>query len=671
MTSGKRLWRRALVAAAVAWLGALLVLYRKPGARPADSRGGVAETLVAEAGGVRDRMRFRDFDYLETGGGGGRFRLRAAEALRFDENWERKFRLKDVEFEATPEGALRPVRLFAPRAEFVEATKAFRVFDGVEIDGEETILRGESFRYEPAGRALVSEGAVRAERGRLVVRADGGTLRTNDGVLLLDGSVRLRGRAEDGRALALDSPTVELWRGGRIVATGDGTNLRSEAFIVRSRAFERTREGEGDRIRADGEAILLLAPDPRGVPVPALVTGDILELVRNGQGQPASVEASSAAGRAQIDTAPAPRLSSRRARAPRFAGRFRDGRLAEIEVPSALEAWEAAAPSGPTGSGLKTLASGSGRFLFAADGRLDVGLLQGGVTIADGSRVKLRGSEATLRGADDAAVIAGSPGAPADYRDERGSLTAATISYSRRDDRIDASGRVKASWSGEGRASLLGSRDGAPFHSESETLRLSDGRSKLTLGGNVRAWQKESVLRCESLELDDVARTLRAERKVRVFLRREAAGRGALPSAAGKGAPAGETINASGDLLTHRDADRMIRIEGRATLVSGTWEVTSDVTDIRLDADRTVEYAEARGTVALEDRAQRRRGDGSKATFRPKAEVVTLEGSPAVALDGKGNRTSGAVLTFRQGASQVDVETGGVASETTMKPEGS
>ncbi|HSB36312.1 MAG TPA: hypothetical protein VLH41_05510, partial [Thermoanaerobaculia bacterium] len=392
MSPGKQLARRALVAAAVVWLGTLLVLYRKPGARPADSRGGVAETLVAEAGGVRDRMRFRDFDYLETGGGSGRYRLRAAEALRFDENWERKFRLKDVEFEATPEGAARPVRLFAPRAEFVEATKAFRVFDGVEIDGEETILRGESFRYEPARRTLVSEGAVRAERGRIVVRADGGTLRTNDGVLLLDGSVRLRGRAEDGRALALDSPTVELWRGGRIVAAGDGTDLRTDAFTVRSRAFERTKEGEGDRIRAEGEAVLLLAPDPRRVPVPVFVTGDVLELVRDGQGQPTSVDASSAAGRAQIDTAPSPRLPARRSRAARFIGRFRDGRLAEIDVPAALEAWEASAPSGAAGAGLKTLESGSGRFLFAAEGGLDVGLLRGGVSITDGSRATLRGS---------------------------------------------------------------------------------------------------------------------------------------------------------------------------------------------------------------------------------------------------------------------------------------
>jgi lipopolysaccharide export system protein LptA len=320
---------------------------------------------------------------------------------------------------------------------------------------------------------------------------------------------------------------------------------------------------------------------------------------------------------------------------------------------------------------VKSLAAGSGRFLFSPEGRLEVSSFKGGVAVSDGSRATLRGAEATLRGADDTAVLSGTPAAPAEYRDERGSLTAATLSYARRDDRIDASGQVRAAWAVEGRGELLGNRDDGPLHSESDTLRLSDRRSKLLLTGNVRAWQKESVLRSELLELDDAAHVLRAERNVRVFLRRASAPKGALPAAVGKGAPTGETINATGDLLTHREAERLIRIEGHATVVSGTWEVTSDVADFHLTPDRAVDYAEARGAVALEDRSQRRKGNGSKATFRPRSEVVTLEGSPAVAFDGKGNRTSGAVLTFRQGRSQVDVETGGVASETTLKPEGS
>jgi lipopolysaccharide export system protein LptA len=287
--------------------------------------------------------------------------------------------------------------------------------------------------------------------------------------------------------------------------------------------------------------------------------------------------------------------------------------------------------------------------------------------MTDGTRAALRGADATLRGADDTAVVIGNP---ADYRDERATLTARTISYCRRDDRIDATGRVRASWAGEKREGLLGGKESGPLFSESESLRVTEGRKKLLLAGGVRAWQKENVLRSETLEVDDAARTLRAERNVRVFLRREAAFRPA-GSAGGKAGAATETVNAAGDLLTHREADRFVRIEGHAWLLSGAWQVAADVTDLRLAADRSVEFAEARGSVVLEDRWQHRRGEGTKATWRPQSEVVTLEGNPATAVDGKGNRTSGAILTFRQGRSQVDVETGTVPTETTLKPEGS
>ena len=100
--------------------------------------------------------------------------------------------------------------------------------------------------------------------------------------------------------------------------------------------------------------------------------------------------------------------------------------------------------------------------------------------------------------------------------------------------------------------------------------------------------------------------------------------------------------------------------------------MNADVTDIRLTETRAIEYAEARGAVVVEDRAEHRRGEGTKAIWRPVTEAVTLEGSPATALDGQRKQSTGAALTFRQGRSQVDVETGGtVPTETILRPEGS
>jgi lipopolysaccharide export system protein LptA len=125
-------------------------------------------------------------------------------------------------------------------------------------------------------------------------------------------------------------------------------------------------------------------------------------------------------------------------------------------------------------------------------------------------------------------------------------------------------------------------------------------------------------------------------------------------------------------VLTHLESEHLVRIEGNTSVVSGTWVIHADVTDVRLAADRSVEFAEARGAVTLEDRLTRRRGSGEKATWRSQADVVSLSGSPAIAYDAKGNRLTGALLTFRQGQSRVDVESSDtIPSGALVKPEGS
>lgn len=660
MTPARDRFRRLVVALGAGWILLLGFLYRKPGTRPAEVREEIAGTLVAEAGSVRDRMRFRDFEYVETRGAEGRFRLLAAEALRYEKDWERIFRLKDVTFESGAAAATPGVRLSAPRAEFSEASKAFRVFDGVEIRGEEARLFGDSFRYEPSSRELVSEGPVTARRGRLVIRADAGTVRTREGTVLLSGRVRLRGRGDGGEILDLASTTLALSRGGRIAAAGEEAVARSTGLVLRARGLDRAPEEDGDRLRAVGQAQLFVAPAAGRLPGAAAVSGETLELRRNAAGQAVALDVASERGPSAVLLAPGPREPGRTARAARFDARFLDGALAELNVPSSVEAFEAAGADAKAGGGLRTLTAGTARLTFLPGGGLDVGVFGKSVTLTDGSRASLRGTEATLRGRDDAAVVTGEP---ADYRDAEATLSARTIGYSRREDRIDATGRVRASFSGERPGGLLGGGGGGPLFSESDSLRATDGRKKLLLAGSVRAWQKENVLRCDSLLVDDADRSLRAERNVRVFFRREPAA-----SAPGRRPASAETLNASGDLLTHRETDRFVRIEGHSEILSGAWHMNADVTDLRLGPDRSIEYAEARGSVLLEDRAERRRGEGTKATWRPEGEVVTLEGSPAKAVDAKGNTTRGAVLTFRQGRSQV--ETGTVPSETTLKPEG-
>ncbi len=670
MSRFARLGRAAVAALAAAFAVLVALSYRKPGARTEGARDPVAETLVAEANGARDRMRFRDFQYDETRESEGRYRVRASEAVRFDEKGERTFRLKDVVFESQERAEGQTVSIRAPRAELVEGSRAFRVFDGVEVAGEETRVTGASFRYDPARRLLASDGPVDATRGGLVANARAGSLDTRDGVLALDGDARLRGRGDEGRPVELRAPKLLVGRDGRLEASG-GAVLKTDRFLLRGQTFVREARPDGSRLKATTDARLLVPPE-RGQPPAALfVAGDVLDLSIDLQGQPAAFEASSAI-LARLFLAPSATSGARRAEAPRFLGRFEGGRLAELTVPEKLRAAESARAGGPPGSGLRTLAAGFARLTFGAGLALDTATLERSVVATDGARASVRAPHATLRGPDETAVFSGDPGAPADYRDERGTIVAKTLSWNRREERVDAAGDVKASYAGgDRRVGLLGGESGAPFFSESDTLRLSNRTSKVLLTGSVRAWQNENVLRAGTLELDDREKTLRAEQNVRAFFRRETTppkGKTGKPAA-----PAGsETVNATSDVMTHREADRFVRLEGHATITSGPWTMNADVTDIRLTETRAIEYAEARGAVVVEDRAQHRRGEGQKAVWRPVSDAVTLEGSPATALDGKGNRSKGAALTFRQGRSQVDVETGGqLPTETVLRPEGS
>ena len=220
MTRFRRIARTGILALVAGFTLVTVLSYRKPGARTEDARDPVADTLLKESGGKRDTMRFRDFQYDETRASEGRYRVRATEAVRFEEKGEKLFRLKDVVFESREGAGERAISVRAPRAEMMEGSRAFRIFDGVRIEGEETSLSAASFRYDPAHRVLASDGPVAALRGALVARAASGTLGVGDGNLVLDGDAHLSGRAEGGRGVDLAAPHVVVSRDGRLDATG-------------------------------------------------------------------------------------------------------------------------------------------------------------------------------------------------------------------------------------------------------------------------------------------------------------------------------------------------------------------------------------------------------------------------------------------------------------------
>lgn len=664
----KRLVRRILAFLALGGFPLLVVVsFRPSGARTEQAHVEVAGTLLRESEGIRDRLRFEEFDYSESEGDAEVYRLRAAEAIAFAEGADRMFRLKDVTFLTRDAATGRSAVLEAPRAEFVPGTKAFRVFDGVRIEGEGVGVRSVSFRYDPGRKILVSEGPVTALHDGLVATAREGSVETAAGVVRFRGAVRVGGEDERGRRLTLAAEEVDLRRGGGFAARG-AVVLKTDELLLRGAAAGREPFGDGDRLSALGAVVAFLVPGAEAtLESPVRAEGERLELQRDAAGVPARILLSGAPAR--LDVPPDAVTGARRAIANEFEVTLASGRMARVTVPVPLSLLESAAPgrlASETPPAARLVTAGSGQLAFAADGRaVDTAVFDGGVAVSEGTRTSVKAPRATFRGADESAVFAGTAEEPARYEDEKARVAAGVLTWFRRDDRIEAAGNVKTSFRGREGSEIFGKGSSdSPVFSESDFLRVTPSERKILLTGNVTAWQEENVLRAQSLLLEDRERSLRAEGNVRAILRRRRLDPRTKVATV-------ETVTASGNVLTHREEARLIRIEGASSVVSGTWVMKADVTDVVLGPERTIDHAEARGNVVVEDRADGRRGEGARATWRPQAEAITLEGQPATALDGKGNRMTGALLTFQKGSGRVDVETGpGIPSQGVLRPEG-
>lgn len=663
--------RRGLLALSFAFLAFLALSIRPAGTRPRAAGGEVAETLVREAGGVRDRIRFRDFVWDETRRDGGTYRLIAAEALGFPDGGDEVFRLKDVRFLTNEEGTTRAVVLSAPRAEFRQSSREVRVFDGVAVDGEGVLLRSESFRYDPVRRTFTSGEAITARRDELVARADRGVMEAREGAVRLSGAVRVRGWDSSGRLLDLAAPEAILRRGGAVEASG-GAVLKTPEAILRGDTLGRepVAGGPGDRLRASGNVLVCAFPAPGTLDAPAHAEAAAAELQRDGAGRPSALLVERAGPKATLRLAPSGTSGARRADSDRFLGRFEGGRLVELTVPGPLLASESSSGPSESGSGTRTVEAGFARFALAREGTgLEDASFEKQVTFRDGARAVLRASSGHVDGRRGEAVFSESGGRPATYRDERGTIEASSLRWNRKDETLDAAGNVRTRSTGGGRVNLPGGQPGEPYYSESERLRLGSRERTAILSGNVRVWQKENVLRSDRLTVRDSDRSLLAEGDVRATVHRHQARSGDASGSEGRRGT--DTVTLTGARLSHREAERIVLVEGGTTVSSGSWGLSSRALDVFLTGEREIERAVARGSVVVEDRKMRRRGDGTRASWDAKAEIVRLDGEPATAIDGRGNRLTGARLTFRQGQSRVDVDSlPGVGSEGLFRPEG-
>ncbi len=662
------LLRKLSLVSAFAFLAYLILSIRPAGTRPRGTTGEVAETLVKELKGVRDQVRFRDFVYDEDRADGQGFRIKASEAIGFRELGDEFYRLKDVllEFKGVDPRS-RGLVVGAPRAEFKQTSKAMKIFDGVFIERDGISIQASRFNYEPSRRALASDGPVTFVQGRLVGRAKKGKLDALDSVIALDGDVVIAGFDHENRPLHVRAGSVILRKDGGLLASS-GVTMKTEDLVLRSRDFQRGVENEVEGLKASGNACVLMvrsAEDEAGLS--AWAQGEEASVYRDATGVPQQLTLTRSVPLAQLDVAPGTSSGARSIVSDRLETRFENGRPAELLLPNPFVLSESMALSEKDpDAGFRTLSGTSGRLLLGPDGQtVTSAAITGPVTGSQGVTIKITGMAASYLAGDQTISVSGVPGTPATYEDRRGRVRADVLTFLSAKQRFRAEGSVKATFSGAEGVSFPGSEAKEPFYSESDSLEMFAAERQVVFTGAVRAWQRENVLRSARLLLDDKERFLRAEGDVKATFRRKTAGPG-KPA----GIPATEIINAFANTLIHRETEKLVRLEGKSTVVSGQWRLDADVTDIHLSASRTIESAEARGSVELDDPATKRHGQGDRATWFPATEVMTLEGNPAKAADGQGNRMQGAVLVFRPGKSRVDVETSkGVRSEGVFRPQ--
>ncbi|MDW8255828.1 MAG: LPS export ABC transporter periplasmic protein LptC [Acidobacteriota bacterium] len=236
--------------------------------------------------------------------------------------------------------------------------------------------------------------------------------------------------------------------------------------------------------------------------------------------------------------------------------------------------------------------------------------------------------------------------------DARGRTRADEVDMNVREERSVARGRVVTTIlprEAMARALPFAERD-APIFIAADRLEADHRARRVRYTGAVRAWQQDTYLATEALELDEAGRTLNAYGRVRSFLFR-------APRVEGGRAEA-VPIFVSAARLSYCEAERKILYEGEVSLQRGAQRLLAESLTVFMKPDvAEIERALAERRVTLME--PERRAYAERATYDAASARIVLEGAPArVEDDRHGVRQQGARLTFQDGGDKVLIEDG-------------
>jgi lipopolysaccharide transport protein LptA len=216
-------------------------------------------------------------------------------------------------------------------------------------------------------------------------------------------------------------------------------------------------------------------------------------------------------------------------------------------------------------------------------------------------------------------------------------IAADKITLSSTTGQLDAAGRVTARYSEDAPSADRDGmfEEGEPVFAAADTMSSNQGQGRVVYEGRARLWQKVNRVEADKIVVDRSAKTLDATGAVRSTLRGPE--EGAQPA-----------LVRSGSLL-YREQEREAQYRGAVQLSRGPLRVKGDELDASLTGETgaSLRSAEARGSVEVLQTESGRKGFGDKARYDAATEEVILDGTPARAVNARGEETRGARLTYK------------------------
>lgn len=202
---------------------------------------------------------------------------------------------------------------------------------------------------------------------------------------------------------------------------------------------------------------------------------------------------------------------------------------------------------------------------------------------------------------------------------------------------LDAAGRVTARYNEDAPSANADGmfEEGEPVFAAADTMSSNQREGRIVYEGRARLWQKVNRVEANRIVVDRTAKTLGARGEVRSTLRGPEEG--------------AQPVLVQSNSLLYRDQEREAQYRGAVRLVRGPLRVKGNELDAKLagETGASLQSAEARGSVEVLQAESGQKGFGDKGRYDAATQMVILDGTPARALNARGEETRGARLTYK------------------------